>query len=113
MMKTFTSRSALGALVLAAGLACVTPSASRAEPFLIAQTETPAPQPGGDVLEVAAAQGQFQTFLEAVRVAGYEDTLRGEGPFTIFAPTDEAFEQMDDAELERLMEPQAREELLA
>lgn len=67
----------------------------------------------GDVLEVAAAAGQFQTFLRAVRVAGYEDTLRGPGPFTVFAPTDEAFSHMERRELERLMSPRAHDELLA
>lgn len=83
---------------------------SPAEPFLVAEVT---PQPEGDVLDVAAATGQFQTFLRAVEAAGYEETLRGEGPFTLFAPTDDAFRQMDEAELERLMQPQQREELLA
>lgn len=82
------------------------------EPPLVHVAEV-APDTQGDVLDVAAAAGQFQTFLEAVQAAGYEETLRGEGPFTVFAPTDEAFAQMDPAELERLMEPQQREELLA
>jgi uncharacterized surface protein with fasciclin (FAS1) repeats len=77
----------------------------------VAQTETPDPQ--GDVLDVAAATGQFTQFLAAVQAAGYEETLRGEGPFTIFAPTDEAFRQMRRVDRERLMQPENREELLA
>jgi uncharacterized surface protein with fasciclin (FAS1) repeats len=79
--------------------------------FLIA--ETIAPNPSGDVLEVAAATGQFTRFLAAVEAAGYADTLRGEGPFTLFAPTDEAFRRMNQRELERLMQPRRHEELLA
>ncbi len=85
--------------------------AQNADRFLIAETQTPNPE--GDVLDVAAATGQFTHFLEAVQAAGYEETLRGEGPFTIFAPTDEAFRQMDQAQVARLMRPQHRDELLA
>ena len=85
--------------------------AQNADRFLIAEVQTP--NPDGDVLDVAAATGQFTHFLAAVQAAGYEDTLRGEGPFTIFAPTDDAFRQMSEAELDRLMQPQNREELLA
>jgi uncharacterized surface protein with fasciclin (FAS1) repeats len=82
--------------------------------FFIAQSDAQqTPDPQGDVLDVAAATGQFTRFLAAVEAAGYEETLRGEGPFTIFAPTDEAFRQMNQREVERLMQPRNREELLA
>jgi len=101
-------RTALAALVLA--LAPVA-TAQSGERFLIAGTETPNPQ--GDVLDVAAASGQFTRFLAAVEAAGYEETLRGEGPFTLFAPTDEAFRHMNRRELNRLMDPRNRDELLA
>lgn len=72
-----------------------------------------APNPEGDLLEVAAAQGQFSQFLSAVEAAGYQETLRGPGPFTIFAPTDEAFRSMRPQEVRRLLDPHAHEELLA
>lgn len=85
--------------------------AQNADRFLIAETQTP--NPDGDILDVAAATGQFTRFLAAVEAAGYEETLRGEGPFTIFAPTDAAFREMDQAQVDRLMQPQNREELLA
>jgi uncharacterized surface protein with fasciclin (FAS1) repeats len=108
-----TFQRPLRAALLAA--ACLlTPQAAiaqNADRFLVAETQTP--NPDGDVLDVAAATGQFTRFLAAVEAAGYEETLRGEGPFTIFAPTDEAFRQMNQAEVERLMQPQNREELLA
>jgi len=72
-----------------------------------------APDPEGDLLEVAAAQGQFTQFLSAVEAAGYQETLRGPGPFTIFAPTDDAFRAMNQTEVHRLLQPRAHEELLA
>lgn len=99
--------------VLVACLLCAPPAAmaQSADRFLVA--ETTEPDPAGDVLEVAAATGQFTHFLAAVEAAGYADTLRGEGPFTVFAPTDEAFRQMDQRELRRLMRPESHEELLA
>jgi uncharacterized surface protein with fasciclin (FAS1) repeats len=108
-------RTAACALILGGALSLVPTGApaSQAEPFFVDIAETETPQPGGDVLDVAAAQGEFQTFLRAVEAAGYEDTLRGEGPFTIFAPTDAAFEQLGEAEVHRLLQPQAHEELLA
>lgn len=72
-----------------------------------------APDPQGDLLEVAAATGQFSQFLTAVETAGYQETLRGPGPFTIFAPTDDAFRAMNQTEVRRLMQPRAHDELLA
>jgi uncharacterized surface protein with fasciclin (FAS1) repeats len=101
-------RTALAALALALAPAA---TAQTGERFLIAETETPNPE--GDVLDVAAATGQFTQFLAAVEAAGYEETLRGEGPFTLFAPTDEAFRQMNQRELNRLMDPRNRDELVA
>ena len=102
------------ALALIAGLAFVpTPGRAAPDPFFVDVAQAEQRRHTGDVLEVAAATGQFQTFLRAVRVAGYEDTLRGPGPFTVFAPTDEAFSHMDRRELERLMSPRAHDELLA
>ncbi len=102
----------LKAFALAAGLAFV-PAAAPAEPFFMHIAETTTPDPAGDVLDVAAASGQFQAFLAAVEAAGMEDTLRGEGPFTVFAPTDAAFEELGEAEVRRLMQPAAHEELMA
>ena len=101
------------ALALCAALAALAPAAGAqtAQRFLVAETAVPNPQ--GNVLEVAAAAGQFTYFLEAVEAAGYAETLRGEGPFTIFAPTDAAFRQMDEREWQRLRDPRNRDELLA
>lgn len=98
--------------LLGASIALIaTPAFAQTEVRFPAPEQTPDPQ--GDLLEVAAAQGQFSRFLAAVEAAGYQETLRGPGPFTIFAPTDEAFRDMDQTEVRRLMDPHAHEELLA
>ena len=98
--------------VVAALLACAPAVlAQTSERFLVDLSQTTRPNSAGDVLEVAAATGEFRHFLAAVRAAGYEDTLRGPGPYTIFAPTDDAFRDMNQRDLARLMEPRNRDEL--
>ncbi len=56
-----------------------------------------------DVVETAVAAGQFKTLVKAVQAAGLTDTLQGEGPFTVFAPTDEAFAAIPEAKLKALL----------
>lgn len=107
-MKRILTYALLTAAVLVTAPGAVAQTEQR---FFVAQATTP--NPDGNVLEVAAATGQFTQFLEAVEAAGYAETLRGEGPFTIFAPTDDAFRQMRAGEVERLMQPRNRDELLA
>jgi len=99
------------ACLAALAMALAPAAAKTGEPLGVAETLTP--DPSGDVIDVAAAMGQFTRFLAAVEAAGYEETLRGEGPFTIFAPTDEAFRHMDQTEVRRLMLPQNSDELRA
>lgn len=55
----------------------------------------------------AQAAGSFSTLLEAVEKAGLADTLRGQGPFTIFAPTDEAFSKVPKEQLDALLADRA------
>jgi uncharacterized surface protein with fasciclin (FAS1) repeats len=59
-----------------------------------APTTTAPPQPSGGILEVLADAGQFSQLLAAIEAAGLTETLSGPGPFTLFAPTDEAFSQL-------------------
>lgn len=106
MLRTLSRRALLGASLAL----LVTPAFAQDARF---PTPEQAPDPEGDLLEVAAAQGQFTQFLSAVEAAGYQETLRGPGPFTIFAPTDEAFRSMDQHEVQRLLQPRSHEELLA
>lgn len=61
-----------------------------------------AANPTGTIVEVAQADGGFSTLIAAVNAAGVGETLSGEGPFTVFAPTDTAFAKIDEATLTEL-----------
>ena len=67
----------------------------------------------GDIVETAQSTGGFTTLLAAVEAAGLVETLKGEGPFTVFAPTDEAFEALDEDTLNSLLaDPEALSQVL-
>jgi uncharacterized surface protein with fasciclin (FAS1) repeats len=57
-----------------------------------------------DIVDTAIAAGDFDTLVAAVQAAGLEETLRGDGPFTVFAPTDDAFDALPDGTVESLLE---------
>ncbi|MGF1526508.1 MAG: fasciclin domain-containing protein [Candidatus Competibacterales bacterium] len=57
-----------------------------------------------DIVDTAVAAGSFNTLVTAVQAAGLVETLKGEGPFTVFAPTDEAFAKIPEADLNALLE---------
>lgn len=65
----------------------------------------------GDIVDVAAGAGQFNTLLAAARAAGLVDALQGAGPLTVFAPTDAAFEALPPGAVARLLRPENRAEL--
>lgn len=60
--------------------------------------------PSGDIVEVASNAGSFNTLVTAVEAAGLVETLQGEGPFTVFAPTDEAFGKLPEGTVPALLE---------
>lgn len=66
-----------------------------------------------DIVETAEASGQFSTLITAVKAAGLEDTLKGSGPYTIFAPTDEAFAKLPPETLQNLLKPENKQQLAA
>lgn len=70
-------------------------------------------QHGSDIVRTARDAGQFTTLLAALDAAGLTNTLRGDGPFTVFAPTDAAFRKLPDGTVERLLMPENREQLKA
>lgn len=66
-----------------------------------------------DIVDTAVEAGSFTTLVAAVQAAGLEETLRGEGPFTVFAPTDEAFAALPEGTVESLLLPENLETLQA
>ncbi len=69
--------------------------------------------PPDDLVDVAAGAGTFNTLLAAVKAADLEETLRGKGPFTVFAPTDEAFAKLPEGTVEALLaDPEALANIL-
>ncbi len=66
-----------------------------------------------DIVDTAASAGDFNTLVAAVQAAGLVDTLKGEGPFTVFAPTDAAFAKLPEGTVESLLLPENRDQLVA
>ena len=66
-----------------------------------------------DIVETAVAAEGFDTLAAALRAAGLVDALKGKGPFTVFAPTDEAFAALPDGTLETLLRPENRAQLVS
>ena len=83
------------AVALSLPLALATPS--------FAQTQ--------DIVDVASANKDFSTLVTAVKAAGLVETLKSKGPFTVFAPTDEAFKKLPGNTLETLLKPESKAKL--
>ncbi len=66
-----------------------------------------------DLVDTAAGAGSFNTLVAAVEAAGLVETLKGEGPFTVFAPTDEAFAALPEGTVENLLKPENKDQLIA
>jgi uncharacterized surface protein with fasciclin (FAS1) repeats len=90
-------------IVAAAGLGSVSPA--------VAKSYMQASEP--DIVEVAASAGSFNTLVAAVKAAGLVETLQGDGPFTVFAPTDDAFAKLPAGTIEDLLKPENRDRLQA
>lgn len=84
-------------ITLALALSVPAVLAHAAEPFTVR------PQTEGDLIDTAVAAGNFKTLTAALKAAGLVDTLKGPGPFTVFAPTDEAFAKLPAGTVEALL----------
>ncbi len=91
MMKTFAASAA------AALLAVSVAAPARAERHQ-----------GKDIVDTAVAAGSFKTLATALKAAGLVETLKGKGPFTVFAPTDDAFKKLPAGTLEKLLADKAQ-----
>ena len=67
--------------------------------------------PKADIVDTAVSAGKFNTLVAAVKAAGLVETLKGDGPFTVFAPTDDAFSKVDPAAIQELLKPENKEKL--
>jgi uncharacterized surface protein with fasciclin (FAS1) repeats len=104
MKRTLLISLAAVALVVSA---CSTAASPTPEPA------TPTPAPAGDIVVVATDAGVFGTLLKAATAAELVETLQGEGPFTVFAPTDEAFAALPAGTLDALLaDPEALKKVL-
>jgi len=80
---------------------------------LLLATAALAAPPAQDIVDTAVAAGSFKTLVAAVQAAGLVDTLKGAGPFTVFAPTDEAFAKLPPGTVEDLLKPENKAKLAA
>jgi transforming growth factor-beta-induced protein len=80
---------------------------------LLLATAAFAASPAQDIVDTAVSAGSFDTLVAAVKAAGLVDTLKGPGPFTVFAPTDEAFAKLPAGTVEELLKPENKSKLVA
>lgn len=66
-----------------------------------------------DIVDTAVGAGSFKTLVAAVKAAGLVDTLKGKGPFTVFAPTDDAFAKLPEGTVANLLKPENKDQLIA
>jgi uncharacterized surface protein with fasciclin (FAS1) repeats len=66
-----------------------------------------------DIVDTAVGAKQFSTLVAAVQAAGLVDTLKGDGPFTVFAPTNAAFKKLPEGTVESLLKPENKDKLVA
>lgn len=82
-------------------------------PLAFAGTAAQADGHSKDIVDTAVSAGQFETLVAAVKSAGLVETLKGDGPFTVFAPTDEAFAALPAGTVEDLLKPENKDKLVA
>lgn len=116
MRKSLLAGIAVAALALSGCAAGADEAVEEVEEVSVEETETteeapveeeaPAEEGPGTIVDVAVANGSFETLVAAVQAAGLVDTLSGEGPFTVFAPTDEAFAALPEGLVDALLLPE-------
>jgi uncharacterized surface protein with fasciclin (FAS1) repeats len=108
MIRSRLLVASLVVLGTVAGLAYITLSRAVADTAM----GDAAPQPK-DIVDTAVGAGQFKTLATALTAAGLVDTLKGAGPFTVFAPTDAAFAKLPDGTVADLLKPENKAKLTA
>ena len=95
----------LAGIVLVAGIAL--------SPIATADQHGMKESPAADIIDVAVSAGQFKTLAAALEAGGLIETLKGDGPFTVFAPTDEAFAKLPAGTVESLLKPENKDQLVS
>lgn len=112
-MKIWQLCAQSAAIATVVGVASVIGEAAIASPTSTIEQAAPSSmllaQEPGTIVDVASGSDSFDTLVQAVQAAGLADTLSGEGPYTVFAPTDEAFDNLPDGALDALLEPENRD----
>ncbi len=106
-MKTFFSAALLGMTLLSVTRGTWAGDSCPATVAACHQTHTK------DIVDTAVSAGSFKTLAAALTAAGLVDTLQGDGPFTVFAPTDAAFAKLPEGTLEELLKPESKAKLTA
>jgi uncharacterized surface protein with fasciclin (FAS1) repeats len=120
--KRMTPLAGFASVVAAAGLTIGACSSTGAESTSASTTpttgsmtenapQTSAPASDKTIVDIAASNPDFSTLVTAVKAAGLAGTLSGPGPFTVFAPTDAAFEKLPPGTLDTLLQPANKEQL--
>jgi uncharacterized surface protein with fasciclin (FAS1) repeats len=107
----FRNLSPVKSVLLATIIALAGSTWARPQPAARA-ADTPAPTAPRDIVDTAAAAGSFKTLAAALTAAGLVDTLKGPGPFTVFAPTDEAFAKLPAGAVDNLLKPENKDQLI-
>lgn len=94
----------MNSIVRSTAIACIAAAALAASPVRAAEK---------DIVDTAVAAGSFKTLAAALQAAGLVETLKGKGPFTVFAPTDEAFAKLPAGTVESLLKPENKAKLVA
>lgn len=94
------------AAVAVLGLAACGSDNESSEDTVAETTEAPAEMSTGDIVAVASSTEGFSTLVAAIQAAGLVETLQGDGPFTVFAPTDDAFAALPAGVLDKLLLPE-------
>ncbi len=104
-MKTILFATASALLAATASAACPQAAAHRPMPVKLVAAHAPE---RADIVDTAVGAGNFTALVAAVQAAGLVEALKGPGPFTVFAPSDEAFAKLPPAELAKLLAPEGK-----
>jgi len=106
-LKVLTLPLLIAASLIIGACSTAAPAAPAAEPDSSSAPVEEAIAEPNDIVDIAVADGRFETLVTALTAAGLVETLQGDGPFTVFAPTDEAFAALPEGTVGALLEDEA------